>query len=549
MELITSLLCLALSSSTADCPDNSAQTKPAAAETSTAEAAPVVPEALGQPSAVEPPPTESTAIEAQSAETLTAESGPTKPKLTSTVYVDTRMPFQHDRAISLSPLAAPTVSNLSEGNVQLKATLTPHTFAMGDASLYWQWADLIKNGQAFESTQYRPQVIVNELYVSSEQNEHLNLTLGKKRVVWGPGMAWNPMDFLNPPKDPSNPTAQRAGAWLGRVEMPYDKFTLSFVGAAQVLRQYSGLPTALVYSPDYVTAEQQAATGKAAVDHPDPQPHFAAAVRAYALVADTDVNVVYGYTNEFNDAFQHKNRLGFSLSHAFGAWELHTETLLQTGYSRIWPNANCVNSAENPSAFGDCVAAQTPLAPRSMSMLDSNAFTPKALLGARYQFEDNAIFSAEYFFNGEGLDAKGYANYVRMLSDGLRMATDPKTDPKTVANLQSQLAGVSADPGSPQRFNFDPLRRHYLFLSYSRPQLWNDFTLGASVMASLSDFSGQVAPFVTWAPQEWLELNTTAYIGVPSIGNGAVEVNGHRYGEFMLAPSDLSVQVSARAYF
>jgi hypothetical protein len=345
------------------------------------------------------------------------------------------MPFQHGRGNSLSPLAAPTLSNLSEGNVQLKATLTPHTFAMGDASLFWQWADLYKDGQAFESAQYRPQVVVNELYVASEQNEHLHLTLGKKRVVWGPGMAWNPMDFLNPPKDPSNPTAQRAGAWLGRMEMPYDNFTLSFVGAAQVLRQYSGLPTALVYNPDFPTAEQ-AAAGQTTVNS-DHQPHFAAAIRAYALVADTDVNVVYGYTNEFNDAFQHKNRVGFSLSHAFGPWEFHTENLLQTGYSRIWPNADCAGSAV---AFVGCVRAGTPLAPRSL--LDSNAFTPKALLGARYQFEDNAIFSAEYFFNGEGLDAAGYANYVRLLSHGIPFAA---ANPTLASALQSQLSGVTAD--------------------------------------------------------------------------------------------------------
>jgi hypothetical protein len=457
-------------------------------------------------------------------------------QVTTTGYLDSRFPLQHPRSDTLSPMRAPAYSNLTEGNLQLKLAFSERTAAYTDTSLFWQWAYLKANGVRYDSALYRPQAVVSELYVGSEVVPHLHLTLGKKRVVWGPGMAQNPMDFLNPPKDPTNPTGQRAGAWLGRIELPYDQFTLSFVGAAKVVRQYAGLPTAMIWYPDYPTAE--AAAGQLPDDR-DKQPHFAFASRLYLLVEDTDVNFVWGFTNAYNDRFLHKNRGGFSLSRTFGAWELHTEVLAQTGYSNLWPDGACVST---PLDVATCMASGTPVA---AARTGNKTFTPKALLGARYQFEDNALFSAEYYFNGEGLTRDAFTDYVNLLYSARTLVL---ADPQTLSSFTT-LLGSNPDPGSPQRFTFEPLRRHYLFLSYSKPQLWNDFTLGASLVSSLTDFSGQVAPFVTWAPKEWLSLNLTTYVALPAVSSLAVDVNGTRYGEFSLGPSDVSVQLSGRAYF
>lgn len=482
----------------------------------------------------------SAAVAADSVEAAAEPAPASRLETTVTGFLDTRTVYQHPRPAGLSGTEAPQLANLTEGNVQLRLRFDPRAFASSDLSLFWQKAGVYASGGAHDVTAYRPQVVVSELYGSYEVGPHLQLTLGKKRVVWGPGLAQNPMDFVNPAKDPTDPANQRAGAWIGRVELPFETMTLSLVGAAKVLRQYAGLPTTLVYYPSFPTAEAAAHT---ADDDRDLQPHFALAARVYWLVADTDLNLVWAFTNLYNDAFQHKNRLGLSVSRAFGGLEAHVEAALQTGSSRAWPNEAC---AADAAALEACVAGGVALA--AHTQLDSHAFSPRVLAGGRYMFGDNAMLSVEYVFNGEGLDAKGFAQFAQLAAAGKALAG---SDPRAAAALASALNGgaQSADPGSPQRFHFEPLRRHYLFASYAKPQIADDFTLGASLVSSLSDLSGQLGPYVTWAPREWLSLNLTAYLGLPSPGRLGAEVGGRRYGELALEPANWSAAFSARAYY
>src|SRR5206468_241692 len=66
----------------------------------------------------------------------------------------------------------------------------------------------------------RPLISLNELYVLQEVTPWLNVMVGKKRLTWGAGQAFNPTDLVNVRKDPTDPTFQRAGAWLARLEVP-----------------------------------------------------------------------------------------------------------------------------------------------------------------------------------------------------------------------------------------------------------------------------------------------------------------------------------------
>lgn len=60
--------------------------------------------------------------------------------------------------------------------------------------------------------------MLSEAYLDAPLQDGFRLLLGKKRIVWGAGLAFNPTDVLNPPKDPTDPTFQRAGAWLAQAE-------------------------------------------------------------------------------------------------------------------------------------------------------------------------------------------------------------------------------------------------------------------------------------------------------------------------------------------
>lgn len=474
-----------------------------------------------------------------------------KLEATTTGYLDTRFSWAHVSPVGLVPATGvPALANLSEGNMQVKLRYGPLLSAGADLSLFWQAAGLFRGvdaggaevGVADQDVPlYRPTAVVSELFAAWEATPHLNLTLGKKRVVWGSGMAFNPTDLLNPAKDPTDPAGQRAGAWLARVEMPYERFTVSLVGAAKVLRQYAGLPTSLLVYPDYPTSE---AVRNPALDDRDTEAHWAAAARLYALVADTDVTLTYHFTHLYNDAFREKSRVGLSLSRVFDATEVHVEALAQMGSSRLYAAPACTASPE--ALFGCTLSGTSPL---SRTQVDDRGVRAKVLVGARYLFEDNAMLSAEYYFNGEGYSAREFADYVGLLGQGRRLLA--QLTPEQAEALVARLSptGAASDPGSPQKFTFEPLRRHYLFLQYSKPQVADDFTLGASAVMNLGDLSGQLIPQVSWSAREWLTVSASAFIPLPGVKSLAPEVAGEHITEASLSSSDWRALLSARLFF
>lgn len=467
----------------------------------------------------------------------------------TTGYLDTRVQGARVVVGGLLPSEqTPSLANTTEGNLQLNLRFGEHGFVFTDASLFWQtagfyWGEGVSGERVRLSDQdvaaWRPAVVVSELYGSWNLSENAHLTLGKKRVVWGPAMLVNPTDVINPLKDPTDPASQRTGAWLARFEMPFERFTVTALASAKVLRQYGGLPSALLYHPDYPTAE--AAAGLAPDDR-DRQPHFAASGRLYALVADTDLNLVYTFTNAFNDAFLHKNRLGFSASRVFGNLELHVEAMGQLGSSRLYFDRGCTGSTHELMA---CVRAGRPVASRDrLDATDDPRL--KAVVGGRYMFEDGAMLTAEYFFNGEGYAHDEFQALLSALASARELSA---LTPGANTQLESMLGRGSVDPGSPQKLAFDPLRRHYLFANYQKPQVADDFTLGASVLLSLADLSGMVIPSVSWSAREWLTLSASVYAPLPAPEVLKTEVRGAKYSEFGLQPSDWRAIASARAWF
>ncbi len=421
-------------------------------------------------------------------------------------YLDSRTTVATTRADGV-----PALAELLEGNVQLRISPFEALTVQADASLFWQAGGWVHGGER-DLPSLRPSVVLAELYVDADPNGHLRLLLGKKRIVWGSGLAFNPTDVLNPPKDPTDPTFQRGGAWLAGVEFPSEKVALSVVAAGKVLRQYAGLPTALIVYPEQPSAE--AARGWIADDRDD-QAHWAFVARLYLLLANTDINLTYAYTNLYNDAFGRSSRAGLSLSHAFGGLELHLEALGYLGSARLEAG---VDESGRPVV--------------TRPYLNAGFVNTRALVGARYQFESDAMASVEYFYNGEGHAPAQFQALATLVSRAPQL-----------------LAGGSADPGSPQKFSFDPLRRHYLVASYSRPRVFDDFTLSVTLLLGLEDLSGQVAPQISWTPREWLQLTLAAYVPFNGVEAWGADVGTGQYGEFALSSYGPRVMVQARIFF
>jgi hypothetical protein len=414
-----------------------------------------------------------------------------------TGYVESRTQYQRSRVTGLVPTdSQPELQQLLELNVQPRQEYRPGGFISADLSLFLQasgrYRGLDANGNEVpvaekESSAAKPLVSLNELYVSHEVVPQLHLLAGKKRVIWGAGMAFNPTDLINPPKDPTDPNFQRAGAYMVRVEVPLEKYTFSLLASPAVLEQQNGLPRALLAYPKW--------------DKKDGELHYLLAARAYALVADADVNLMLFHSNLYGDAFEDKTRLGFSFSrYFFTDYELHVEGLVGFGSARRYPVGACLE--DRPSAVGCVLRGEAFF---STKRLDEQKLRPRVLAGTRYMFGDESMLSVEYLYQADGLKRDELQHYVNGLAL-LRVARDVGLDPSGVD------MGGSVDTGLPQKFSFEPLGRHYAFISYQKPKIRDDFTFNVVVMASLQDLSGLISPSLSWAATEWMTLTLSGFV-------------------------------------
>lgn len=423
----------------------------------------------------------------------------------------------------------PSLQEILEGNIQLKVSIGQKAFVYADVSLIyqngWLYYDRDANGDRVKIDDHdvptlRPFVVPSELYVSVTPKPWLNFLVGKKRVIWGPGFAFNPTDLINPPKDPTDPNFQRAGQWIARIELPFEKFTFTTLFAPQVLYQQSGIPFAMMKYPDYSLSD-----GTKPLDD---SYHYLLAARLYLLLFNTDINLFYFFSNKYNDSFENASRFGGSFSrYFFTDYELHLEALFQFGSGRMFPNHACANG-------GFCIPQK---AFTSSKISDGNLY-PRVLVGGRTQFRDESLLSLEYYYQGDGYSDVEFEDFLKLLHRA------------QAAGLSSLLQPAGGSSGAvPQRFTFDPLRRHYLILSYSKPKIRDDFTIGATLIAGLTDLSGTISPSVSWNALEWLTLSLYGFIPIRGIPVGTVNVNDVNYSEYSLLPMDFRILFEARAFY
>lgn len=456
-------------------------------------------------------------------------SKPVNRKATAAVngYASERFAYQHLTTRTPVPTAdLPGLAEFAELNIQLKVDLgSKAIFAYADLSYVYQagwlfYADDGAGGRAsvpdHDVPALRPFVVPSELYLSLSPRQWLNILVGKKRITWGAGFAFNPTDLVNPPKDPTDPNYQRAGNWVARVEFPFERFTLSTLFAPQALYTQGGLPYAFVEYPGYPPAGGQ--------DTRDGHAHYLLAGRAYALLGNADVNLIYYFSNYYQDAFANKSRVGLSFSrYFFTDYEIHLEALLSRGSSRAFPVRACAESVDL------CTTA-----PMLTSKTEDRTLYPRLLLGTRRQFADQSLFSLEYYFQGDGYSGQEFSDTVKLLAYAKNAAAAMQPDSNTAL---------------PQRYAFEPMRRHYLIASYTKPRIFDDWTAGLVVIAGLGDLSGIFSPSVTWSAREWLTLGAYAYIPIHGFGVGEAQAADRGFSEYALSPSTVRVLFEARGYY
>jgi hypothetical protein len=225
--------------------------------------------------------------------------------------------------------------------------------------------------------------VVRQGYAQYWWGERIGLRLGKQRIAWGSGFAWNPTNRLEPPKNALNTTLEQEGALAARLDWaPSAGASLVLVGA----------------TTDATPRDMPVATS-------DVQRRDSVALRARILVRDTDVAVVASAGRNQRTLF------GLDVGRDIGWAAVHAEASVYQGAEMFPPR-------------------------------DDTLFF-RVVTGALRTSGENA-FALEYFYNGEGYSDVGVAGWLEGLDRSWTAATSPAlTPPLQQAALAAYAAGGS----------------------------------------------------------------------------------------------------------
>lgn len=269
-----------------------------------------------------------------------------------------------------------------------------------------------------------------------------SLDLGKRVQRWGKGYAWNPVGFVERPKDPNDPQTSREGyvmagaEWVKSLDGPLT--TLAFNALA--------VPTHDGWNSDF-----------GAPGHTNP------AAKLYLLWHDTDIDVLW------QGKGSRPARFGFDFSRNLGEnLELHGE------WARI---------LDQPRTLADALGNVT----QSTGNADS------WLLGLRYLTEREVTWIAEVYRNGTGYSANE-------LEDFYRYADAALTAGGAAASKAESLARSGYGRANPGRDYF------YLRASVKDPFDALYFTPAVAAIVNLDDHSFSLTPELAYTGITNLEL-------------------------------------------
>jgi len=207
----------------------------------------------------------------------------------------------------------------------------------------------------------------DEAYVSFKPDPGFTLDIGKQALKWGKGYAWNPVGFVERPKDPND------------VELSREGYTMV---AADFIHNFDGDLKTVAFTPVLLSVGSQNND-----DFGKPN-HLNAAAKLYLLYRDTDIDFTW------LGGGSRTPRFGVDFSRNLNsALEIHGE----------WARVRDVETRRIDSAGN--ITAQT---------RDATSF----LLGLRYLTESDMTWIAEFYRNGTGYTESQLADFHRLVDSG-----------------------------------------------------------------------------------------------------------------------------------
>ena len=310
-----------------------------------------------------------------------------------------------------------------------------------------------------------------EGFASVKPTPGLALDVGKKVVKWGKGYAWNPVAFVDRPKNPEDPELALEGFYLL---------------AAEAIRSFDGpLKTAAVTAVALPVA-------KDVNEKFGETDHLNFAAKVYALLFDTDLDVMV------LTGGSRTTRFGVDFSrNILPNLEVHGEWALITDFEQA-----PVNERGQAKRRVDDVMSY--------------------LVGIRYLTERETTFIVEYYRNGTGFTGEQMEDFFRFVetSDATFLGTGNPTGIRRAVTLAE---GAYGRP--------NPMRSYvYARASQKEPFDILFFTPALTTIVNVVDRSFVVIPEVTYSPRTNLEVRLRA---VALVGERRTE-HGEKQNDYRL---------------
>ena len=278
----------------------------------------------------------------------------------------------------------------------------------------------------------------------------LSLDIGKRVQRWGKGYAWNPVGFIERPKDPSDPQTVREG---------FNMFSLDWTKTRE------GIIRTITFTPVIIPTYDELNPDFGSEEYLNP------AAKLYLLAWDTDIDLMW----LGEGARAQSAGLDFSRNLSTNL-EIHGEWAHQYGVTQnyLLPSGNVTQGTKNSDSY---------------------------LLGLRYLTEREVTWIIEYFHNGRGYSSSELDAYYEFIDTAV--SPDAATSLRQKARQLMQSGYSKANPGE-----------NYLYLraSASEPFDWLYTTPAVTLISHLDDGSFQVTPEISYTGFSNIELRARAML-------------------------------------
>jgi hypothetical protein len=311
-----------------------------------------------------------------------------------------------------------------------------------------------------------------EALLSVKPSLSFHLDIGKKRMRWGKGYAWNPVAFFDRPKNPNDPELALEG---------YVVLSMDYI------KSFQGRLKTITFTPVLIPVNDH-------INSTFGKPNrLSFGGKIYFLFYDTDIDFM------FLSGGSVPARYGFDFSRNITSnFEIHGEFAYIPDYSKkvIQGDSSTVGEDQYTSI--------------------------NYLLGIRYLTKSNTTFIFEYLKNGSGYTPDEMENFYSLI--------DLAYQSYLLSGDDSQLKFLSGAASQAYR-TFAPMQ-DYLYLRISQKEPWNIvyFIPSFTSIFNLTDRSFSLTPELLYNPITNLELRAKITI---LLGKGGSEF-GEKQNDFRL---------------